>query len=228
MISHMAESVKCHKLPTLETSGMDHNRLLLPARRERAEAIIAEADHAKKCFLVLAELSGMFADLQKTDPIQLASKIDEVCAKFNFQKFDNGFEHIRKFNEQIRNLDIIQELIRRGQSTRSELERKALHDYEDYVGEVLIVNLINGFTGHPDSGDSTEWELKTPVRVRVTNTDQRDITRWNNEFIDPIWNVELVEPSEELKNGRNFWVHGISYSINGEVQPTSTWRPENE
>jgi hypothetical protein len=101
--------------------------------------------------------------------------------------------------------------------TREEAEQRAQQDFEAVRGKVLLVHEVDGFNS---DGDTTWVRLRTPARVRVGPTDPQDIIRWMDEkWLDPIWNVSLVEPHPQLTDIRSLWMYGNSYSLDGGTEP---------
>jgi hypothetical protein len=92
---------------------------------------------------------------------------------------------------------------------RRELEAQALKDYHEAFGTIMTVRSL---TGYQDDGS---YDFDGPeYRVRVVDTPENDLYHWCDEYLDPYWNVELVEPMpDELKGYRNFWTYGQSYKV---------------
>ena len=61
-------------------------------------------------------------------------------------------------------------------------------DYAKVVGTIIEVTCLLGFSGN----DSCEWYFDEPIQVLVVPTDDSDVTRDCYEFIDPYWDVHLV------------------------------------
>ena len=91
------------------------------------------------------------------------------------------------------------------------LEARALADYARHLGKVVEVGFVSGYHGD----DSVE--ILGPFLVKVTKTSQGDILHWNDEWLDPYWNVTPVGKYPELNGVRSFWANGPSYSTSGEV-----------
>lgn len=110
-----------------------------------------------------------------------------------------------------------------------ELEAKAHAEFLAHHGKVLrVTGYIFGFEGE----DSNDWKVNTEafplgIRVRVENTEKCDIENWNDDWLDPIWNVELLDLPDEMANGRNFWIHGTSFNTDGRIEK-SAWEVSNE
>lgn len=96
-----------------------------------------------------------------------------------------------------------------------------LEEHASYKHKILLVTLVEGYK----DDDIAEFFCDPPARVRVTETREDDIDHWtDSEWCDPYWDVELVEPHPTLSDASDFWVYGISHSIDGKIQNTSTWK----
>ena len=91
---------------------------------------------------------------------------------------------------------------------RTVAESKALADYNIALGSVITVESFTGYIGD-DSID-----VLKPMTCRVIETPESDLLHWNDEWLDPYWNVEPVgELPEEAKGMRSMWVFGPSYQV---------------
>lgn len=101
------------------------------------------------------------------------------------------------------------------------IETSCITDYEEHSGKILLANLILGYK----DDDYVEITCDPPVRVRVRmDMNYRDMLNWTDEdFCDPNWDVEIVEPHPSLENVSSMWVDGISRAISGKVERPSTW-----
>ena len=102
---------------------------------------------------------------------------------------------------------------------REELEEQARKDHAEHVGKVLTVKNIQGYIGD-ESGD---FCCNPPAKVRVLPcAHPEDLEHWVDEWLDPYWDVELVEPHPQLEGARSFWIYGISYNAKtGEKSPVA-------
>jgi hypothetical protein len=93
-----------------------------------------------------------------------------------------------------------------------EAERLAEADFLRVAGKVIITREGSGVTGHNEHGDSVE--VFGEFRVIVDRTSPHDdLHHWNDEFLDPYWNVTPAEDYPELRGLRSFWTFGPSYRI---------------
>jgi hypothetical protein len=99
------------------------------------------------------------------------------------------------------------------------IEELCLAEYEAHKYKIILATLVNGWNDHDHS---VEVFCDPPARLRVQETRKNDIQHWNDDWCDPYWDVELVEPHPALENIRSLWVFGISHSLTGEIQGTTT------
>jgi hypothetical protein len=98
-----------------------------------------------------------------------------------------------------------------------------LEEHNSYKHKILLVTLVEGCK----DDDIAEFSCDPPARVRVMETRKDDIDHWtDSEWCDPYWDVELVEPHPSLDGASGLWVYGISHSISGQIQNTSTWKAD--
>lgn len=95
------------------------------------------------------------------------------------------------------------------------IEQAALKDYERHLWRVVVVKAI---LGHRDN-ESVDISLERPALVRVLPTDRESVIRWMDEWLDPVWDVELVESHPELAGLESPWVYATSYSIGEDPKP---------
>jgi hypothetical protein len=115
-------------------------------------------------------------------------------------------------------------------ATGDDREARALRDYMEHRGRILIADEVSGYDEHDDSEPG--W-LDPPIRVRVLPTRLSDVLHGDREWTDPYWDVEVVghPPQHRVVSGdgrtiRSLWVYGTSYSVDGETQPTKSWALE--
>lgn len=85
---------------------------------------------------------------------------------------------------------------------------QAREDYDRVLGTTLTVATMYGYA--PGSDDTQELRSDAaPLAVRVLATNEYDIRRDMDGWLDPIWNVEPVDP--EATTLRCCWIYGRSY-----------------
>jgi hypothetical protein len=90
--------------------------------------------------------------------------------------------------------------------TKAEIETLAIQDYEKVLNTVITVKLLTGYKDdNQHDFDGKEYQ------VRVVKTEESDILHWNDKWLDPYWNVEIVGEYPELVGFRSFWTYGTSY-----------------
>lgn len=109
-------------------------------------------------------------------------------------------------------------------ATMEEAIEKARADYATVVGTIVEVPVLYGYSGE----DSCEWYFDEPIRVLVLPTRDEDVTRTCDNFVDPYWDVEVIEsalkpeaqrftwngePRPLPPDARSFWVDGVSYEF---------------
>jgi hypothetical protein len=95
--------------------------------------------------------------------------------------------------------------------SREFVHKLVLRDFDEIKGRVLLVSHLTGYKGD----DSIDIDLTTPAKVRVSATPESDLFHQIDDWVDPYWNLELVEPHPELADVRSLWMFGHSYSIKG-------------
>jgi hypothetical protein len=79
-----------------------------------------------------------------------------------------------------------------GSIRRRVLEGFARQAYRRYKGQVIRPNEVEFLAGVDNE------TVALPGKFRVVNTQASDIVRWVYDNLDPLWDLELVEPSPEL------------------------------
>lgn len=100
--------------------------------------------------------------------------------------------------------------------TKEELEAKARADYASHLGKEVYVKAISGWLGHAKTLDIV---LDPPALVKVGETDDGDVARWMDDWLDPVFDVTLVQPHPQLKDMEAFWIYGTSYHADGTERP---------
>lgn len=110
--------------------------------------------------------------------------------------------------------------------TEDGLESLVLNDYNQILGKEILCTSVHCYVGV----DCIEISFPQPLKFKVTETVESDLFHWNDEWIDPYWNVEPIDNIPEVgeEKPRSFWVYGVSYNINGQVEFSSEWEIENE
>lgn len=108
--------------------------------------------------------------------------------------------------------------------SEDEIEAAALAEHESMVGKILLASVVDGYE---DDDNCRDFACDPPARVRVMRTARESVLHWNDDWLDPYWDVELVEPHPVLKGVRSMWVFGTSYNVDGcGKEPTSSWKAE--
>lgn len=97
-------------------------------------------------------------------------------------------------------------------------EARATAEYDALVGKDVRVTAISGYRDDDNCHDLT---LDPPALVRINQTSDDDIKRWIDEWLDPVYNVTVVEPHPQIAaDMRSCWIHGTSYNRKtGKTQP---------
>ena len=105
-----------------------------------------------------------------------------------------------------------------------DLQEKVLKDYRQVAGKVIYVDFLMGYN---DEDDQIDVGFDPPIAVRVEpgqdKHPEQGLFHHNPPFFDPYWDVEIVDLSHPdiPKDGlRSCFMHGHSYGIKGEVEPT--------
>lgn len=92
-----------------------------------------------------------------------------------------------------------------------EFEARARVDYSRHLGRELLVQVVYGYRGD-DSVDCFPVR-GGELRVRVAPTSDGDLCHWNDEWLDPYWNVEVLSTEDPgVAGARSFWIFGPSYT----------------
>ena len=97
------------------------------------------------------------------------------------------------------------------------LEAKALADFAAVKGKLVRIDWLYGYI------DDNGWEGPADggpygVIVRVLDTPENELRRWCCEWLDPIYDVEVIVPGDLPEGLRSCWIHGKSYNLKGEEQ----------
>jgi hypothetical protein len=101
---------------------------------------------------------------------------------------------------------------------RAQFEARARKDYAELKGKIVLVTYLCGYT--EGSSDQHGIKVSTPARVRVVDTHDRMIVRVCGNWINPVYELDLLAPHEELKGYGSFDCYGTSYNvITGATEP---------
>jgi hypothetical protein len=93
--------------------------------------------------------------------------------------------------------------------TRDEAHTKIKADFAAVVGKVI---LVLEFTGYRN--DNMMSFRCDGVKARVTPTNDADLFHAPDlEWIDPYWNLDLIDPPAEWSDLTSCWMYGTSYNI---------------
>ncbi|WP_321935354.1 hypothetical protein [Paraburkholderia sp. J8-2] len=92
------------------------------------------------------------------------------------------------------------------------IEARVLGDYQQMLGKIVLVRVVSGYRGT----DSVDVRLNPPAKVRVARTEEPSLKHWNDDWCDPYWEVELVEPHPQLEGIRSIWISGNCYHLDGQ------------
>ena len=106
--------------------------------------------------------------------------------------------------------------------TKDQLKKWALADYEEVLGKEIFVSEFTAYINN----DSIDFNVSPPVKAKVVKTPELDIIHLNSEWLDPYWNIEILEippavwaKHPELEKITSAYMFGDSYSIDGKYQP---------
>ncbi len=92
------------------------------------------------------------------------------------------------------------------------IEARVLADYQHMLGRTVLVRVVSGYRG----SDSVDIRLNPPAKVRIAKTEEASLKHWNDDWCDPYWEVEVVEPHPQLVGIRSTWISGSCYHLNGQ------------
>jgi hypothetical protein len=109
-------------------------------------------------------------------------------------------------------------------SITKELEQRVIDDHAKVCNRVILLPIGTSGTGYlKDScecDDTGDFTLDTPAIVRVSETDEDNssLLRWQDDHIDPYWDIWVLESHPQLDKYRSVWIDGRSYCAdpNGE------------
>lgn len=107
------------------------------------------------------------------------------------------------------------------------LEALAQKDFDQHVGHVVLAYWIYGYSN--DTDDAQDLRFDPPIHVLVTDAAPDEIRHWNDNHLDPLWNVTPLDEHPNLKGLRSTWIHGISYDAKTghreETRTSPAWLP---
>jgi hypothetical protein len=99
-------------------------------------------------------------------------------------------------------------------------ENIACQDHRDAVGSVILVDYLTAYRGDTDNQDA--YHFDPPLAVRVLPAEPGDLAHWVDEWLDPYWDVEVVDrshPQLPPEGLRGAYVYGTSYNgVTGDEQ----------
>ncbi len=94
--------------------------------------------------------------------------------------------------------------------TRDEAYAMARADFQAALGTILRPAYVYGFKDEDTSDAYTDGT----VALRVIATPREDLEHTVDDWLDPYWNVEVVEdPGGLLAGMRSLWTYGPSYQF---------------
>ena len=89
------------------------------------------------------------------------------------------------------------------------IEARVLTDYQHMLDKTVLVRVVSGYRGN----DSVDIRLNPPAKVRITRTEEASLKHWDDDWCDPYWEVEVVEPHPQLEGIRSTWISGNCYHL---------------
>lgn len=88
-------------------------------------------------------------------------------------------------------------------------------DYAAVAGKVVMLKSV---TGYDKAENNVDRPLDPPVAFRVSDlTPQGELCRVVDDWIDPIWDVEPVNPDDpQIEDLQRFYCYGTSYHLYSE------------
>jgi len=99
--------------------------------------------------------------------------------------------------------------------TEAEAESRAVAEAELYEGRFLLVVEMTGYL--LDVHDYCEIQGEALVRVRTSHR-VNDIQHWNDEHLDPYWDVEVIDHPRKA-NIEHAWIYGRTYVVDETLSP---------
>jgi hypothetical protein len=109
--------------------------------------------------------------------------------------------------------------------TWEELEQKAREEYRRLVHRTVKVKRICGYV----ENDSYDFDCAGTI-VKICTTGDNEVTRrMGDDWVDPVYEVEIVEPGimheiyGQVPDGvepRSCWIGGSALNLDGTVEPS--------
>jgi hypothetical protein len=94
---------------------------------------------------------------------------------------------------------------------RSDAEATAEEDHKRVVGKVVGFKTLMAYNERGDSVDIV-MSKGEPFLMVVEAGIKGDLQIWNDDWLDPYWDLRPATPRPELDGLRSFWGHGPSYN----------------
>ena len=78
--------------------------------------------------------------------------------------------------------------------------------------------MVHGYS----NSDSLDIEI-SPTLFRVIATNLEDLIHWNDNWLDPCWNIIPLVRGDSFRRMTSLWMYGISYSTLGDIQRSWTY-----
>lgn len=102
-----------------------------------------------------------------------------------------------------------------------DLEQRALTDFKQHRHKILLVSTVTGYDQHDHQVVIT---CDPPARVRLYPTP--GLLHWNDDWLDPYWDLKLVSPHPALIGITSLSTFGLSYCTDGRTGLYSEWTVE--
>ncbi|CAH7262621.1 hypothetical protein VCHA53O466_320017 [Vibrio chagasii] len=96
------------------------------------------------------------------------------------------------------------------------IELKAMQDYKNALGNIVLVSVVQGIDSNENSIEIT---LDKPMQFRVTQTSDESILRWmGTDLIDSVWDVEPLSYLKELEGVSALSCYANTYHTDGKIE----------
>ncbi len=102
--------------------------------------------------------------------------------------------------------------------THEEIEALVLREAQRVCGSFVTLTEVEGFR----DGDIVSFrDLTPPVTARVLES-RSTVIRWTDDsWCDPVYPVELVDPSPQIAQLEAPFVYGTAWSVDGNCEPAT-------